>query len=164
MIPLTHGQREIWSASTGTPEASAAHQLCIAVDLEGDVNIDALQLAVNQVVVRHEALRCTVKADGTEMICHSTIRLDVPVVDFSALSAAESQDRVDAAMREESGRSFDLDSGPLVAFRILKLSGRKYLLVFTAHIMICDRWSQIIILEEVSTIYSAIVEERELIL
>jgi len=163
-FPLAEGQREMWLGAQMSPEAAGPHHACNAFVLEGQLDVDAMRKAISLVIDRHEALRCVFSSDGTAVIVRSDFAIDVPVIDLSSLSDQERINRVQQIMESEGRRIFELNTGPLIAFQILKLSETKHQMVITAQMIICDGWSHYVLFEEISEIYSAIREDRSPVL
>jgi amino acid adenylation domain-containing protein len=154
-FPITEAQKELWVASKLSQEALCAFNETCSLHLRGRLDEGALRSAIQEIVDRHEALRCTFSADGGTQRFADSLRLDVPLRDFSGLAPEERKAQVDALLAGEGCRVFDLERGPLVALQILRLDPGHHVLVFTAHHIACDGWSYDIILQELSRLYSA---------
>ena len=63
--PLTEAQMEIWLATQLGNDASRAFNENIVLQFKGTLDLDAIRLAVQRTVDRHEALRTTFSRDGT---------------------------------------------------------------------------------------------------
>ncbi len=159
-VPIAEAQSEVWLACQRGPLASAAFNETCTVEFHGDFKIEAMQLAIQTVVDRHDTLRTSFSPDGETQTIAATLTLDVPVEDLSAQPAAE-RDRKLLAMRQAEGsRNFDLARGPLLAARIVKLTGEHHALIITAHHIACDGWSYDIVLRELGLVYTALCENR----
>ena len=155
-FPLCQAQLEMWAGAQMRPEAAGPHHACTGLYLDGDIDINLFQRAVGVVIQRHEGLRCTFSEDGTEVIVHQQALSDLVVHDLSGLSESEREVRVNKALHREGQRLLSLTEGPLVDFQLLKLSDRRYLLIFTAQMIICDGWSHYVVFEDLSEIYNAL--------
>src|SRR3954470_3573570 len=61
----TAPQHELWIASkVGGDDANRAFNECLSLKLRGTVNADLLEQAVQLLVDRHEALRCSFTPEG----------------------------------------------------------------------------------------------------
>ncbi|HKS76670.1 MAG TPA: aminotransferase class III-fold pyridoxal phosphate-dependent enzyme [Terriglobales bacterium] len=159
--PTTALQKEMWIAAQMRPEASAASNGTNIVELSGDVNAQALERAIEEVVKRHEALRCTFSDDGARVIVHASMPAKLHIHDLTVLPAADAATGLTELLKQDAQQIFNLAQGPLVSFQLIRLATNKYLLVFTAQMIVCDGWGFKVVLEEVSSIYSALVEGRE---
>ncbi|HEV8441930.1 MAG TPA: condensation domain-containing protein, partial [Steroidobacteraceae bacterium] len=57
VVPTTEAQRELWLADRLSREASLAFNEAVMLSIEGEFDIDAMQLALLELSHRHEALR-----------------------------------------------------------------------------------------------------------
>ncbi|WP_199101142.1 condensation domain-containing protein, partial [Dyella sp. ASV21] len=83
VVPATAPQREVWLASTLEPAASLAYNESISLRLQGELDVAALQAALQQLVDRHEALRATFSRDGEELCIAAQQALVCEVRDLS---------------------------------------------------------------------------------
>jgi len=153
-LPLTEGQREIWMASQMSPAASAAFNESCHLHFRGHFDVTAMTRAIAQVICRHDALRASFRAADGAQVFAPALDLDVPMQDFSALSAEAREVRLEALLDAEGARVFDLEHGPVLACQIVRLTPDEHLLVFTAHHIACDGWSYDIVLRELAHLYS----------
>jgi len=160
-FPPADVQREMWIAAQIRPEASAANNGSNVVELIGELNVAALERAIAEVVSRHEALRCTFSQDGAKLIVKPSVPVSVPFHDLSTLSSPDATSRVSQILEADGRQIFDLAHGPLVSFQLIRLSPKNHLLVFTAQMIVCDGWGFKVVLEEISSLYSAFVDGRE---
>ncbi|MCE9610758.1 MAG: aminotransferase class III-fold pyridoxal phosphate-dependent enzyme [Chthoniobacter sp.] len=154
-LALTEGQREIWMASQMSPAASAAFNESCHLHFRGQFDVPTMQRAIAEVIRRHDALRASFRASDGAQVFAPVLALDVPVQDFSALSAEAREVRLEALLDAEGARVFDLEHGPILACQIVRLTPDEHLLVFTAHHIACDGWSYDIVLRELAHLYSS---------
>ena len=155
VVPTTEPQREVWLASQLARQASLAYNESVSIRLRGPLDVDALRGAVQDLVVRHEALRATFTADGQDLCIAAAMPVEVPVADLAG-AAADARDRAHReALRESVEEPFDLERGPLVRARILKLAGEDHVLVFSAHHIVCDGWSFGVIVRDLASRYAS---------
>jgi amino acid adenylation domain-containing protein len=162
--PLTESQREIWLSDQLGPEASCSYNESFSLRLKGALDENALRQAIQDVVNRHEALRATFTEDGERVKVHPQLALDISLLDLSSLPPAEKDQRYAEIISEEARTPFDLVRGPLLRVKLVRLGARLHAAVFTSHHIVCDGWSTNVILEELSQLYSAKVERRNLAL
>ncbi len=135
--------------------------LCTGVYLNGPLNIDALKTAIRSVIDKHVGLRCTISEDGSEAILNQDAVINVPVHDLVDLPEEVQKKQADEILHKEALRFLDLNKGPLVEFQLLKLSAEKHLLIMTAQMIVCDGWSHYVVFEDLSAIYSALINNTE---
>ncbi|MCA1621656.1 MAG: amino acid adenylation domain-containing protein, partial [Acidobacteria bacterium] len=146
--PLSFAQRRLLfleQLETGTP----LYNIPLALRLSGHVNLHALEESVGELCKRHEALR-TAFTDEPEpaQVVHAAEPFSLGLVDLSGLTAEHQTEAARRLMREESERPFDLGRVPLLRVRVLRVSGRRHLLLLSLHHLVCDGWSLRLLLSE----------------
>lgn len=159
IIYTTKSQSEIWTDCTiGGEDASKAYTISTRLEMKGSLDLSAINMAIKTVVERHESLRSVFSPDGTYMTIFKTIEPDVIFHDLANKTNFEQEATLNDYLKKEVETNFDLVNGPLIKFGILKFSDLDYQIVITAHHIICDGWSMSIILQDLSTLYSAYVK------
>jgi amino acid adenylation domain-containing protein len=150
-LRATEAQKEIWAAAQLGDDASCAFNESISIHLSGDLDTDAVKLAVERLVLRHEAMRTTFSPDGELLCVLETVRPDVRSLDLSAEKDAEAA--LAAHCLREVETPFDLEHGPLYRFSLVRLSERHHVLVVTAHHIVFDGWSSAVAIGELGVLY-----------
>ncbi|SUG61568.1 non-ribosomal peptide synthetase [Salmonella enterica subsp. arizonae] len=137
----------------------AAYTIVWHLQMQGEVNIPALNAALNVIVARHDSLRTRFQErDGEclqEIMPAETLSLDV-----ESLTTGECEQR----LNQLANREFDLTRGPLYRFELLQSGDRNFSLAIALHHIVCDGWSVDVLARELCELYTARVEEREAIL
>ncbi len=154
--PATESQKEIWLSVQMGDDANCAFNESQSLRLRGQLDVEALRSSLQELVDRHEALRTTFSSDGSTLCIASSLMLDIPFVDLSNLSDRERDIQLAAFLRQEVEQPFDLVRGPLFRVQIVRLQEREYLVILTAHHIVCDGWSWGVLLPELGTLYSAL--------
>ncbi len=153
--PLSYGQARLWFLDKLLP-GNAFYNLPLAVRLPRGLNRQAFGLALNEIVRRHESLRCCVREQGGEPV--SIVLPFQPfalrMTDLSGLSRAEHAARLTEIPAREAGQPFDLAKAPLARFHLLKLAGGEYLFMATMHHIISDGWSMGVFWRELTALYA----------
>ncbi|HEY4303869.1 MAG TPA: amino acid adenylation domain-containing protein [Gemmatimonadaceae bacterium] len=152
--PSTDPQREIWTATRLSDEASLAFNESVSLRLRGQLQIDALRLALFDVLARHDALRATFSDDGLSFLVSAAEPVDLPEHDWSSLTEAEYQERLGALLKRVVNVPFALEQGPLIRFELVRRADDDHLLVISAHHIVCDGWSTGVIITELATLYN----------
>ncbi|MCW2121112.1 non-ribosomal peptide synthetase [Flavobacterium sp. 7A] len=156
VLYTTKAQSEIWSACYfGGQDAARAYNESITIELQGSLDLPAMELAIQNLIKRHEALRASFSTDGVYMTIYSYAPIEISTNDLSNLSEEEKRQAVEDYTSSDAHFIFDLVNGPLIKIGIVKLSGTKHNLVITAHHIICDGWSIGIMLQDLGLLYSA---------
>nr|AAM47273.1 peptide synthetase ScpsB [Saccharothrix mutabilis subsp. capreolus] len=140
-FPLSAGQRRLWFLHQVAP---TDYNTALALRLRGELDVDRLTAALRELVRRHESLRTTFpEVDGEPAQVVRDVRLDVPVVDA---------DDLDAALRAEVERPFDLADGPVFRALLVRHAG-DHVLLLTSHHIVVDGWSLGVLTEELGALY-----------
>lgn len=153
-VRLTEAQKEIWYASQLGDEAALAYNDSVVAHINGNLNVEALRKSLDMIVVRHEALRTTFHSSGEYQQIAPSGKMDVPLVDFSALPETEKDNKLAELLKSEARENFDLE-GSLTRVKLVKLKDDLHILIFVAHHIICDGWSFAVLLAELCELYSA---------
>ncbi|PBJ08949.1 non-ribosomal peptide synthetase [Flavobacterium sp. ACN6] len=162
VIHTTNSQQEIWTDCIfGGSDANRAYNLSVSIDFQGNLILDTFEKAVDTLVQRHEGLRAVFSPDGRFMCIYKNINFEISHNDFSILPAKKRALSKDALVREEVNALFDLVNGPLFRVNLVKIDDFEYTATLTIHHIVGDGLSIDIILEELGTIYSAYIENKE---
>ncbi|MFO0758290.1 MAG: amino acid adenylation domain-containing protein, partial [Byssovorax sp.] len=153
-LPLSFAQERLWFLASLEPE-SPFYNVPSALRFSGALDPAVLERALQEVIARHEVLRTTFASiDGAPaQIIHDTIDLRLPVVDRPDLGADPAAIR--AVMEDEAKRPFDLERGPLIRARLLRLGEAEHLLLLTMHHIVSDAWTRGILNREIGVLYRA---------
>ncbi len=154
VIPTSEAQREIWLADRLSPQASLAFNESVNLHLRGRLDAAALQGALDALVQRHEALRCTVAPEGTDLLVGAASRVALATLDLRAQSASQVHDALERAAAEAVQTAFDLERGPLFRAGLYRLADTDHVLLMTAHHIVCDGWSWGLIAEDLGALYA----------
>ena len=155
-IPLSFAQEQMWRLDRREP-GNAADNRCTNILLTGDLNVLALEQAMNAMIHRHEILRTSFPiADGQpiQQIAPS-LRLNLPLVTLRHLPINEKKIERDRIAVEEAKQKFDLSQLPLMKAKLLQLDEQEHILLLTMHPILCDGWSLSVFLEELAAHYEA---------
>ncbi|MBV2235226.1 MAG: AMP-binding protein, partial [Sterolibacterium sp.] len=167
--PLSSAQLRLWfleqlqrSAAAGASSADASqalYNISTAVRLRGPLAVARLEQAFNVVVQRHATLRSRfLLRDGEprqQIQAAADCRLDLPLDDLGALTAAERTAEIARLARVQARQSFDLGQAPLMRARLLRIEDDEHVLLLDLHHLIADGWSLRVLLEEVAVCYAA---------
>src|SRR5215472_9410822 len=155
VFPATFGQRRLWFLQQLHP-GDVSYLIPWAIRISGILDIRALELSLNEIVRRHEVLRSTFSMlDNGEVVqvVRESLQIPLPVEDLSACLDPEQRAHDHAV--EEGGRPLDLERGPLIRARVVRLNSADHVLLLTLHHIIFDQWSRGILVRELSVLYDA---------
>ena len=161
-LPLSYAQQRLWFLDQ-LGGSSAEYNMPEAMRLRGKLEVDALVRAINTVVERHESLRTRfASVDGQPaQIIAPLLRIAVALQDLSALDEPARQQAVREATGQEWRQSFDLQRGPLLRVKLLKLGEGDHILLWTSHHIVSDGWSVGVLGSELTTLYAAFAQGRD---
>ncbi|QSQ16101.1 non-ribosomal peptide synthase/polyketide synthase [Myxococcus landrumensis] len=153
-LPLSFAQQRLWFLDQLQP-GNSTYNIPWVLKLSGSLNSDALLQSLRALTQRHEVLRTHFSVlDGRPVqIIQDHARLDMPLVDLSALSEQERSTETQRLIREEALHSFDLSRGPLVHTTLVRLGHDEHLLLATVHHIVSDGWSIAVIVRELAAFY-----------
>ncbi|RQZ89801.1 amino acid adenylation domain-containing protein [Burkholderia cepacia] len=155
-------QQRFWVLAQ-TRDASAAYHIAAHWTIDGTLDRDALQRALDHVIGRHEAWRTTLvdNDDGVVMQrIHAHLPVSIADVDLRDQPPAARDAQAARLAEREAAEPFDLARGPLLRATLVALAGDRHRLLLTAHHAITDGWSSRCAFDELSAAYRAYAEGR----
>ncbi len=159
IVPATEGrellsfaQRRLWFLAQLDGDNGAYHT-SLPLRLTGTLDHQALRKALDAQVARHESLRTTFTVvDGEPVQRFGDASARFTCVEHDLRACPEELPH----WREEEARApFDLEHGPLIRGRLLRLADDEHLLLITLHHIISDGWSLEILLRDLGLSYGA---------
>ncbi|WP_340615913.1 amino acid adenylation domain-containing protein [Xenorhabdus entomophaga] len=161
ILPLSWAQQRLWFLAQLDPAAQTAYHIPGGLRLQGHLNLNALQAALDKVVARHEILRTTIKTvegQALQLIGEPDSGFALAMEDLSHIPTAEQQSMIGEITERETNQPFDFAQGPLIRGRLLRLAENEHILLLTQHHIISDGWSLNVLMYELSTLYHAFSE------
>jgi amino acid adenylation domain-containing protein len=152
--PLSPAQRRLWFLDQLNP-GLPVHNEADAFRLLGELNIDALERALNGIVARHEVLRTTIQVMDNEPVAvvHETWPIELKKIDVSTLAAAERHAEVERLLVEEPRHPYRLETEPGIRVALVCLGTREHIIILMAHHIIFDWSSEGVFWRELSSLY-----------
>lgn len=154
-FPLSAGQQGLWYAFR-RDRSNTAYNVFFPSRFRSEINLDRLSRAVDMLVARHRALR-TVFAESQDE--HRPVQrvLETLPPEFEIIDASQwTTDDLKRRVLEQTQRPFDLTTGPLLRLAAFRKSTNDVVVVATAHHIVVDFWSLVLIMDEVRTLYAAL--------
>jgi len=132
---------------------SPVYNYAEVIELHGPIDTALLQLSLEQVVNKQQILKSafTIDDDG-----HLFSRiLDELIFDVKSPIHVE-QEKLEEFLISESGSAFDLLSGPLTRFNLVRLRENHHVLLVTTHHIISDKWSMRIFQSDLAKAYQGL--------
>ncbi len=158
IAPLSLAQGRLCFINKLKPDSSA-YNLFRVFRISGDFNTRIFTQAVNVIVQRHGTLRTKfVYEKGEDLqVVVPFFGIDIPVFDFSNEPTDQIDERLNQLIIEDANTPFNLSSGDLFRVKIYKLSNECNVVAFYMHHIIMDGWSIRILYNELSALYSALI-------
>ncbi|TDO97045.1 non-ribosomal peptide synthetase [Flavobacterium sp. 245] len=161
VIPTTKTQAEIWTGCYfGGDDAASAYNESLSVEFNGPLDTGVMDLAIQKLIERHEALRATFSTNGIYMSIYKQLSINIAQLNLSHLDPSSQNTILQEYLHKDAHFLFDLINGPLIKVGLLKFSETNHRLILTVHHIICDGWSLGIILQDLGALYSAYVEGK----
>ncbi|MFE9899096.1 amino acid adenylation domain-containing protein [Streptomyces achromogenes] len=154
-LPLSFGQQRMWFLDQLEP-ASDEYLVPVGLRLRGPLDAEALRLAVDAGVARHEVLRTRYLADDGSPLQVIDPAGPVPfeLVDLS--STPRPEERALRLLAEAAGRAFDLAAEWPLRVTVVRTAPEEHLVVLTLHHIAIDAWSTDLYLRDLDQAYRAL--------
>jgi amino acid adenylation domain-containing protein len=156
-FPVSFSQRRLWFLEQLTPGEPTFH-MPYAMWLEGPLDVEAFQRAMDALVARHSVLRTSIVAiDGApEQVVADSGTVPIERISLPATpSDADARRLAGEVAAERAVRPFDLARGPLLRAALIDAGVDRWLLSLVMHHIISDGLSLQILIEELSAMYRA---------
>ncbi|GAA2980055.1 non-ribosomal peptide synthetase [Actinokineospora diospyrosa] len=146
-IPLSAAQARLWFHDK-LNGPSAAYTMPFASRLTGPLDLDALRLAFNDVVARHESLRTVLEEhDG---VPYQRV-LDAVTVPFTVVDTTDPG----KGLAKAAAEPFQLDRDIPIRVAVFRVSSSEHVLLLSIHHSAADEWSTGPLLRDLATAYAA---------
>ncbi|MDR6232875.1 non-ribosomal peptide synthase/polyketide synthase [Pseudomonas oryzihabitans] len=154
-LPLSAAQRRLWLAWQLDP-AGAAYSIPGGLSLRGEVDANAVRVALERLVARHEGLRSRFfEADGQVwQRIEMDSACDWQQLDLRSLPGAERERALRQRRDAEAREPFDLTRGPLLRASLIRQDDEVWQLWLTVHHIAADGWSLNLLLDEFARLYA----------
>nr|WP_161974662.1 non-ribosomal peptide synthetase [Albitalea terrae] len=154
-LPLSFAQQRLWFLAQ-MEGASQAYHMAGGFRLSGTLRRTELRRALERLVARHETLRTRF-----EMVDGQPVQRIAPPGAGFTLRKHDLSGHPDAAAElarlcaEEAAAPFDLQAGPLIRGRLVRLGDTEHALLVTMHHIVSDGWSIGVMAREMTALYAA---------
>ncbi len=163
-LPLSFAQQRFWVLTQLEPD-SPFYNIPLAVQIQGNIDIEILQRSFNEIVRQQEILRTRFQnADGHAVLrIDETVYIDVSVIDLEGFAEDEQQKQVEKIALRHSQQAFDL-SESLLRVQLLRLNNTNHVLLLTLHHIIADAWSMGLLVRDTAALYRELSQHPESII
>ena len=160
--PLSYTQEVLWFIDQLEP-SSSRYNIKKAFRLNGYLNIEILQQALDAIVAHHEILRTNyLSKDGNpiQVIARQRRSVELQIIDLKHYGQAKQKTQVQKILQQESQRPFNLKSDMLLRSYLLQLTPQEHILLLVVHHISFDGWSMSILWEQLTQLYQAFLEGK----
>ena len=158
--PLSFAQKRLWFLDQLRP-GNSTFNLPWLVRLQGDLNLPALQAALDALLNRHESLRTRFAASGGDPLQLVMPTQSLPVTLHHCSGADDA--RLETELRELIAHPFDLQQGPLIRADLFQVAVDDHVLLLLMHHIVSDGWSMGVIYRELSVLYAHYCEKTSML-
>jgi amino acid adenylation domain-containing protein len=154
-LVLSFAQQRLWFLAQLEGQ-SATYNMPAAWHLSGKLNETALQHALLTLIQRHDSLRlCFPESHGNATVQRIDVYNPLNITDLRELSSTEQQRQIAEWITNHAQTPFNLNTGPLLRFHLLKLGQQEQILLFNIHNIISDGWSMAVLVQDFNQLYNA---------
>ncbi|WP_191488524.1 non-ribosomal peptide synthetase [Pseudomonas sp. FEN] len=160
-LPLSYHQERVWFVDTFESgylyEANPVyHNVALLLELYGELQVAALQTALDGLLARHAILRCRVHSDGASAWQSFDGSASLTLEQLQS-SPGEMSRRALA----ETRRPLEMNGGSLVRATLVRGDAKNAVLALAVHHLLADRTSMQLIKRDLLALYEAACAERE---
>jgi non-ribosomal peptide synthetase component F len=156
-FPLSFVQQRLWFIDQLVP-GEPTYNMPYAMWLDGPLDPEALQRAMDALVARHAVFRTSLVAlDGVpEQVVADTTMVLIQRLDLSPTLAEDERTRqADSIAVELARQPFDLAAAPLMRAALIAAEPQRHLFVLVMHHSISDGLSMKIVMDDLSALYQS---------
>ncbi|MEU8542161.1 amino acid adenylation domain-containing protein [Streptomyces sp. NPDC048717] len=153
-LPLSFGQRRLWFLDRMNPR-SPEWVAGMFLKVPDGTHVAHVQRALNALVERHEALRTRYAVVDGESVQYIAAPHRVELRHLHA-----DREEFTAILKEEFGRGFDLENGPLLRAALVRLRGGDHIVTVAMHHITTDGWSSNVLEREFHQLIAAYRDAR----
>lgn len=159
--PLSYPQYRFWFIEQMSGPTNA-HNIPTGYRIEGAVDLELLQQALNKLVERHRILRTEIQRKDGELIQQvlPPFSVDIEFHDISGAFVMGKDDKVNELAQAHGQKAFDLNKAPYFSVMLVKMKKAMYSLHINLHHLLVDGWSSPVFFNELVEIYGGLVENR----
>jgi iturin family lipopeptide synthetase A len=152
-FPMSEAQQQLWLLTKVSDDGARAYNDPAVLTIDGEIDLDAFNASLNQVVARHESLRTTIDPDGDCLVVHPPAPVEMQFFDLSA--AEDSEGEVRKHLDRFNRTLIDFVNGPIFTVTLLKVAAQRHVLILGSHHLLTDGMSMMNVINELNACYVA---------
>ena len=155
-FPITLNQQRFWVLDQLMP-GNPTLNMPVALRLSGPLRVPIVRRSLSELVRRHETLRTTFSSlDGRPVqVIHLPGEVELTEINLEDLSEVERESEAQVLLRNEALKPFNFGNGPLFRATLVRLNTSDHILMLTMPHIVCDGWSNGILVRELTSLYDA---------
>ncbi|CAH9050273.1 Linear gramicidin synthase subunit D [Pseudoalteromonas holothuriae] len=150
LVPLSYSQQRLWFLSQ-LEGGEASYNLPLAMEIRGPLMLDALKLALKDLVVRHTILRTKFVNNAGHPAQTILENVNLPIAYFDVAHWSEQQ--LQDTLNSECRRAFSFNDDLLIRATIYEQNPQQHILMLVLHHIITDGWSNGILQRDLISLY-----------
>jgi amino acid adenylation domain-containing protein len=158
-LPLSFAQENLWLFEQLTP-GTPTYNTCRSGRIWGPLDTAALELAFNDLLQRHEALRTSYETIDSfpVQIVNPHEHYTLSIVDISSLPEEEREVEALRLSNQDAQSPIDITRSPVARAKLLRLGDEEHVFIMSIHHIAYDLWSGGVLLGEIEQLYLAHVD------
>ncbi|RKG75011.1 non-ribosomal peptide synthetase, partial [Corallococcus exercitus] len=154
-LPLSFAQQRLWYLQQLEP-GSGTYNNPSLFRLVGELDVDALQAAMDALIARHEVLRSTYTLEGDRavQVIHPPRGLPLQLRDVAGETPEAREAEMQRFCKAYALLPFDLEQGVLRA-TLLRLEPQVHVLALVFHHAVSDAWCNMVVAHDLTANYAA---------
>ncbi|MFD8087124.1 amino acid adenylation domain-containing protein, partial [Kitasatospora sp. NPDC059722] len=156
ILPLSPLQQGLLFHARYDTQGPDVYTMQLALDIEGELDTDALRGACAALLRRHAGLRAAFRyrknGEPVQLIPFE-VAPDFTVVDLTGRPSGAWAHAAEAVAAEDRARRFDLARPPLIRFTLVSQGADRHRFLVTVHHILVDGWSRATVIGELFELY-----------
>lgn len=155
-MPLSFAQERIWFFEQWH-QSTAVYNISKAIQIQGELDIKALQWSYQKLIERHESLRTNfVNPDGVPLqLIHPTRIGEIKLTEIQHDQKDVTSKQLHTFLQAEEEKPFNLNVDLLIRVHVYQLNDTECVLMIVVHHIIFDGWSMSLLEQEWWRLYEA---------
>ncbi|WP_322843822.1 non-ribosomal peptide synthase/polyketide synthase [Pseudomonas sp. B33.4] len=154
-LPLSFAQQRLWFLAQ-MDGGNTAYNIPLGLHLRGPLNAVALQQALARIVARHESLRSRfTQLNDQAQVLIAPVDSGLTLIEEDWRQQPQAEQALRTLLDTEARGPFNLQDGPLIRGRLVRLADEHHVLLLTMHHIISDGWSMGVLTRELMALYQA---------
>ncbi|MFZ2538549.1 MAG: amino acid adenylation domain-containing protein, partial [Oscillospiraceae bacterium] len=161
-IPLSFSQQRFWFMEQWDP-GKATYNITHALRLSGNINIDLIEIALNEIIRRHEVLHMIYGEldEEPQLELVENAKINLSLISLNKMKTKLSDSEINQHIDTEINQPFDLTSELPIRVKLLQTAEDEHILIIVLHHIAGDAWSVGILFHEFMTLYSNYITGEE---